>query len=340
MKPLSPGKYIARLAPFGLFMLTMMVICPAIGSEKVDIKQAFENIFSMAKSTDAVIFFSLRMPRVLLAALTGAGLAMAGAALQALLRNPLADPFTLGVASGGALGAVLAIKLGLVVTWFGFSSVSVFSFAGAIGAVAIVYYLARAKGVMHSSVLLLSGVTMSFFFSAIILGVHYFADLTESYRMIRWMMGGLDVIGYRELLAIVPLWLIGAGLLLMNVRQLNLMTFGDYLAQTRGVDVAKTQKICYLAASLLTGAVVSLAGPIGFVGLIIPHTLRLMIGPDYRLLMPASLFAGAGFMIICDTIARTALAAFRMSGELPVGIITAAIGGPYFLVLLYRMKKA
>jgi iron complex transport system permease protein len=284
---------------------------------------------------DATIFFVTRMPRIILAALAGAGLALAGAALQALLRNPLADPFTLGVASGGALGAVIAIKLGLAITILGLSTLPIFSFAGAIGAVGIVYLLARSRSALPSSVLLLSGVTMSFFFSALILAIHYFADFTESHRMIRWMMGGLDVIGYRALLSILPIWLIGAAVLLLKSRELNLMTFGEYLAQARGVDVGRAQRTCYIAASLLTGGVVALAGPIGFVGLIVPHTLRLIIGPDYRLLMPASLFAGAGFLIICDTIARTVLAPI----EMPVGILTAAIGGPFFLGLLFRWKR-
>lgn len=334
MKPMGPARFFLLLAPFVLFALGAALICPAIGPVKIDLVKALANWHTLDASMDATIFFVTRMPRTLLAALAGAGLAMAGAAFQALLRNPLADPFTLGVSSGGALGAVLAIKLGLVVTILGMSTVPIFAFVGAVGAVAIVYVLARTRGALPTSVLLLAGVTMSFFFSAIILAVHYFADFTESHRMIRWMMGGLDVIGYRALLSILPVWIFGSAVLLVKSRDLNLMTFGDYLAESRGVDVGRAQRWCYLAASLITGCVVSLAGPIGFVGLIVPHTVRLLIGPDYRLLMPASLFAGAGFLILCDTAARTILA----PSEIPVGVLTAAIGGPFFLALLYSQK--
>lgn len=338
MKPLTPARYLATLIPFGLFFLAAFLICPAIGTYDVDIITAFTNISSIYENTDANVFFVLRLPRVILAALAGAGLAMAGAALQALLRNPLADPFTLGVASGGALGAVIALKAGLAVTILGLSTVPLFSFAGAMGAVGIVYALARSRGAMSSSLLLLSGVTMSFFFSAVILGMHYFADQHESYRMIQWMMGGLDEYRYMAILSMLPIWILGALALLGMTRELNLMTFGEYFAQARGVDVAKAQRWCYLAASLVTGAVVSLAGPIGFVGLIVPHTLRLIVGADYRLLMPASMLAGAGFLIICDTVARMILPAIGLSGVMPVGILTAAIGGPFFLGLLFKKK--
>ena len=334
MKPLSPARFFALLSPFVLFFVATLVFCPGIGAVKIDLAEAFRNMHTPSQSMDATIFFVTRMPRTLLAALAGAGLALAGAAFQALLRNPLADPFTLGVSSGAALGAVLAIKLGLVVTFVGLSTVPIFALAGALSAVAVVYSLARTRGAIPTSVLLLSGVTMSFFFSAMILGIHYLADFTESHRMIRWMMGGLDVIGYRALLAVAPIWAVGVCILLAYSRELNLITFGEYLAEARGVDVGRAQRVCYFSASLITGAVVSLAGPIGFVGLIVPHTVRLLIGPDYRLLLPASLFAGAGFLVLCDTVARTVLA----PTEIPVGVLTALIGGPFFLALLFRQK--
>lgn len=334
MKPLGPARFFLLVSPFFVFFLATLCLCPAIGAVKIDLRNAFANIFQIRESMDATIFFITRMPRTLLAALAGAGLALAGAVFQALLRNPLAEPFTLGIASGGALGAVIAIKVGLVITILGFSTIPIFSFLGSLGAVAIVYLLARTRGALPTSVLLLSGVTMSFFFSAMILAIHYFSDFTESHRMIRWMMGGLDVLGYRSLISIFPLWLLGTIILILKSRELNLITFGDYLAQARGVNVGRTQRISYLSASLITGCVVSLAGPIGFVGLIVPHTVRLLIGPDYRMLMPASLFAGAGFLILCDTISRTVLA----PTEIPVGVLTALIGGPFFLGLLFRKK--
>jgi ABC-type Fe3+-siderophore transport system permease subunit len=335
MKPLTPLRFILSLAPFILFFFAALLICPAIGAVKIDLGKALSEYGDIENSMDATIFFVARMPRTLLAALAGAALALSGAAFQALLRNPLAEPFTLGVSSGGALGAVLAIKLGAAFTILGLSSVSLFSFAGSIGTVLIVYALARTRGALPTAILLLAGVTLSFFFSALILLVHYFSDMTESHRMIRWMMGGLDILGYDGLLKILPLWIIGVGALLFKARDLNQMTFGTYMAESRGVDVARSQKVCYFAASLITGAVVSLAGPIGFVGLIVPHTVRFFVGPDYRVLLPVSMFAGAGFLIICDTAARTILA----PGEIPVGALTAALGGPFFLGLLFRMKR-
>lgn len=327
--------YLLRLAPFVLFFLACLAICPGIGSVDIDLLRALRGFGSEANNLDAAILFTTRLPRTLLAALTGSALALAGATFQALLRNPLATPFTLGVSSGGALGAVIAIKIGLDFSLFGFSSVPLFSFAASLGTVALVYLLARSRVGLPTSILLLAGVTISFFFSALILFVHYIADFTESHQMLRWLMGGLDIVGYRPLLGLLPLWTAGVVLLLLESRNLDQISLGSYLASSRGVDTTRTKRRAYLAASLLTGGVVSLAGPIGFVGLIVPHTLRLLIGPGYRLLVPASVFAGAGFLVLCDTIARTILAPM----EIPVGVLTAVIGGPFFLALLLREKK-
>ncbi len=335
MDSLNNKGYWFRLLPFVVFFLLALVLCPAIGSVSINIRTAFSQIGAISDSLDASVFFKTRLPRTLLAALTGAALAAAGATFQALLRNPLATPFTLGVSSGGALGAVFAIMLGLDISLFGFSAVPLFSFAGAAGAIILVYALAQSRGRLPTSILLLAGVSISFFFSALILFAHYMADFTESYKMLRWLMGGLDIIGYDAMIKILPFWIPGMILLLVKARDLDQLSFGAYLAWSRGVDVNRSQKICFLAASLATSAVVSLAGPIGFVGLIVPHTVRFLIGPSYRLLLPASIFAGAGFLIICDMVARTIMA----PTEIPVGVLTAMIGGPFFVWLLFREKK-
>ena len=335
MVSLTFRTYVIRVLPFVAFFLAALLICPSIGSVSIDIRRALTRFHEMANDLDASIFFITRMPRTLLAAMTGAALAAAGATFQALLRNPLATPFTLGISSGGALGAVLAIKLGLDFAVFGVSAVPFVSFLGSLGAIALVYSLAHARGQLPTSILLLAGVSVSFFFSALILFVHYIADFTESHQMLRWLMGGLDIIGYGALLRILPFWLGGLALLLAKSRDLNQLSFGAYLASSRGVDVAGSQRLCYVAASLLTSSVVSLAGPIGFVGLIVPHTVRFLVGPDHRLLLPASIFAGAGFLMICDTVSRTVLAPI----EIPVGILTGLIGGPFFVGFLFREKK-
>lgn len=321
--------------PFVVFFLLAFVLCPAIGSVSISLPKAILEIGSVSESLDASVLFRTRLPRILLAALTGAALAVAGVVFQALLRNPLATPFTLGVSSGGAMGAVIAIKLGLDISVFGFSAVPLFSFAGSAGAVILVYALAQSRGQLPTSILLLAGVSISFFFSALILFTHYLADFTESHKMLRWLMGGLDIIGYGSILKILPFWGAGIALLLIKMRDLDQLSFGSYVAWSRGVDVARSQKTCFLAASLVTSAVVSLAGPIGFVGLIVPHTIRFLVGPSHKLLLPSSMFAGAGFLIICDTVARTVLA----PTEIPVGVLTAMVGGPFFIALLFREKK-
>jgi len=335
MNALTPGRFAMTLAPFALFFVGVALLCPLIGSVDIDLAQALAHRHEPSASLDASVLFLTRLPRLLLAALAGAALALAGAAFQALLRNPLAEPFTLGVSSGGALGAVLAIKLGLDVALFGFSPLILFSFAGAAGTVGVVYLLARTRGVLSTSLLLLAGVTISFFFSALILLVFYLSDFTQTHRMLRWMMGGLDVIGYGEVARLTPFVLAGVTLLLAHAGALNQLSLGVELAAARGVNVRRAQRLCYFAASLATGSVVALAGPIGFVGLIVPHTVRLLIGADHRVLLPASLLTGAGFLILCDTAARTVIAPV----EIPVGILTAALGGPFFIGLLLRAKK-
>lgn len=326
---------VLRVAPFALFCLAAMAVCPAIGSVKIDIGEALRNVGAIDQNLDASILFLTRVPRILLAALTGAALAVSGAAFQALLRNPLATPYTLGISSGGALGAVLAIKLGLDVTLWNLTGVPIAAFLGSTVAIGLVYALAHARGRLPTPILLLAGVSMAFLFSALILFAHYFADFTESHQMVRWLMGGLDVIGYRSIASILPLWGAGLALLLFLAGDLDQLSLGEQMATGRGVDVGRSQKLCYVAASLLTSAVVSLAGPIGFVGLIVPHAVRFLIGPLNRVLLPACIFAGAGFLVICDTVARTVLAPV----ELPVGILTAMIGGPFFIGLLFREKR-
>ena len=252
---------------------------------------------------------------------------------QGLLRNPLATPFTLGVSTGAALGAVLAITFNVSLAFLGISAVPVAAFAGSLMAVGIVYALAQARHRgLSTTVLLLAGVTMNAFFSAMILFVQYFASFADTYRTLRWLMGDLDIASYQPILAAVPTMAVAFGVFAWLARPLNLLSLGADSAESRGLDVARAQRAAFFSASLATGAAVSIGGPIGFVGIIIPHLVRLLVGPDHRLVLPASALFGAAFLVGCDLVARTILAPV----ELPVGIITALIGGPFFLWLLIR----
>jgi len=345
MRAMTARRVLLGLLPFAAFLLGAIVAGLLVGGFEIDFQQAWSHRHDLSNS-HAGALFSLRLPRVLLAGLVGAALTLAGIVFQALLRNPLAEPFTLGISSGGAFGAVLAIKLGLDVGLLGFSPVMLLAFAGSLATVGLVYWLARARGSLSSALLILAGVTISFFFAAEILLGFYLSDPFETPQMIRWMMGSLDVVFTLDFLRgslSAVILRVGAGLavlagfaaLLLIAGELNQLSLGPELAAARGVKVGRIQRIGLLASSLITGVVVSLAGPIGFVGLIVPHAVRFLVGPDHRLLLPAGILAGAGFLILCDAAARSLLP----PTGLPVGILTASLGGPFFMVLLLRAKR-
>ena len=336
MAVLTQKKFYIRLTIFLFLFLVSLVVAPIIGSSHIDLKQVFDFQIPYSQNIAAQIFFSLRLPRVLMAGLTGATLALAGLVFQALLRNPLADPFTLGVSSGAALGAVLAMKLGLVFSFFGFSSITIAAFIGASLTIVIIFFITSLKGGHFSTYsLILSGVSISFFFSSIILFIHYLADFTETHQMVRWIMGGVDIVNYDVLLRLTPFCLLGFSLVFLMSRQLNLISMSEESAISRGVSVAKVQKVAFSTTSILTGLVVAHSGPIGFVGLMVPHILRLVVGSDHRLLVPISILFGATFLIFCDTIARIIIA----PAEIPVGIVTALFGGPFFIWLIFKKRK-
>jgi len=318
---------------FLAFAIAVIVVAPMVGSTSISLSKAFGRSVDWNENVDAQIFFVARLPRVLSGALVGAALAAAGVVLQALLRNPLATPFTLGVSAGAALGAMVAIAIGLDVGWFGVSSVPIASFAGSLVAIGIVYALATSqRRGLSTNVLLLAGVTLNSFFSALILFVQYVSDFTQSVRAVRWLMGDLDVGGYSSIVAALPMLLAAFGVFAFLPRTLNLLTLGEDVAAARGVDVMSAQRWAFFSASLATGAAVSLGGPIGFIGIVVPHLVRLMIGSDHRIVLPAAALFGAAFTVLCDLTARTIMAPL----ELPVGIITALIGGPFFLWLLVK----
>jgi iron complex transport system permease protein len=321
------------MAGFGAVAALSIALAPLLGSTPVHLGRALDRSLPFSENVDAQILFVARLPRTLAGALVGAALAAAGVVFQGLLRNPLATPFTLGVSSGAALGAMLAITFGWGLGLGGISTVTAASFAGAAGAVAIVYALARARhGGLSTNVLLLAGVTLNAFFSALILFVQFFADFTDVYRMLRWLVGDLDVASYQPLVASLPLLLVSFALFAWIARPLNLLSLGPDSAEAHGIDVRQAQRVAFFSASLATGAAVSIAGPIGFVGIIIPHLVRLLVGADHRVVLPASVFFGAAFLVLCDLLGRTLMAPI----EIPVGVITALIGGPFFLWLLLK----
>ncbi|UCG39746.1 MAG: iron ABC transporter permease [bacterium] len=285
--------------------------------------------------TEARIFWMIRVPRVLAGWLAGAALAAAGMAYQALFRNSLATPFTLGVASGAALGAALSIRFGLYLSVAGFSGTPLWAFAGASASILLVYGITRARRGMSTATMLLAGVAVSFFFSSLNLFTQYISDFTHTFRIIRWLMGGVQVAGFRSVLEMAPLVLAGLLITLRLTRELDILATGEEMAAGRGVDVVRTRNMLFFASSLMVGGVVAVCGPIGFVGLMIPHICRLLVGPGHRVLAPASILAGGSFLALCDTFARTIIA----PAEIPVGVITALLGGPFFLALLIREGK-
>jgi iron complex transport system permease protein len=280
---------------------------------------------------EGLIILSVRLPRVLLAGIVGAALAVAGCSFQALLRNPLADPYILGVSSGSALGAVSAILVGLSATSLG---IPLASFGGAIITAMLVFHVGKVGRGLHTNTLLLAGVIISAFFSAIIMFIISVVQNEDLSKIVFWLMGDFSFSNFRFILIILPYIAGGIVATYFYARGLNLVVMGEETAVQLGIDVERLKKVVYLLASLITAAAVSVCGLIGFVGLIIPHSVRMLFGPDHRLLIPASALLGACFLIGSDTIARTIAA----PTELPVGAVTATFGAPFFIYLLRKRR--
>lgn len=276
----------------------------------------------------------LRMPRVLAALLVGGALAGAGCALQALLRNPLAEPFTLGISSGSSLAAVIGIRIGIEGT-LGEVGVGAAALAGAVATLLVVWQLARIGTQLPAATLVLAGVTVSMWCSAASLLIQYTSDFSDVSHMLRWMMGSLDSMRLSSVeYALVPI-LAGIVVLVAFARELDALAAGPEAAASVGVAVARTQIVVFGVASLLVGTAIALAGPIGFIGLIVPHALRAILGPSHRLLVPASVLGGAVLLALCDALARMAIA----PAELPTGAVTAVLGGPFFVAILLGQKR-
>jgi iron complex transport system permease protein len=307
-----------------VILIAVAIAAPLIGSSHIELRRALDGV-----SPDHEIFFYARLPRVLLALLAGAALSLTGVLFQCLLRDPLAEPYTLGISSGGSVGAVIAICLGLPVT-------GLFSLAGAGTVLLIVLGIAFEGRRLSSFTLLLAGVTMNSISLAIVLFLHSLSTFSQSFAISRWLMGGLDAVEYRTLawlaVAVIPV----SALIIARARQWNLLSVGEDWASSRGLSTTTYIVFGYIAGSFLTGLVTSLTGPIGFVGLIVPHALRLRLGADHRSLMPCSFLLGAAFLAACDTLSRTVIA----PTEIPVGVVTAIAGGPFFIWLLRTKRRS
>jgi len=322
-------RVVRALAILTLILIASLLVGLAVGSQRINPATLFNDSFSRT------LFFRLRLPRVLLGLVIGASLAVTGGALQALFRNPLADPYTLGVSGGGALGASTAIALGWSARVAGVPLVFAASFAGAMLAVSLVRMIARTGAIVMPGALLLSGVAVNLIAFAGVTTIEYLTDPSSALRILRWLIGSLDIVGLqpigRMLWVLAPAWLA----LLALSRQLNLIAIDEDTASTLGVNVRRCEAIVHTLCALIVGVTVSAGGAISFVGLIVPHAVRMMFGEDLRIVLPGSLLLGASFLILTDALARTVLS----SGELPVGAITGLIGGPVFLWLLHRRQQ-
>jgi len=314
----------ARLAVAAAAALAVTVLTPFLGGSGMDYGKLWRG-----ESPDWEIFLNLRVPRTLLAFLAGAALSLAGALYQAVLREALATPSSLGVTSAAALGAVAAIALGSGEET-GFPLVWVAALAGAGLVIALVAALGRIQH-FSSFTLLLTGIALSGISTALILLLHSLAGITRSFQIAHWLMGGIDAVSYPVLAALAAAVALGAVWSFRQARLLHVLMLGEAWAAGRGIDHRRLNWHSFAVGAWLVGTVTAITGPIGFVGLIVPHLLRRLCGPDYRLLLPLSLLAGGAFLVLCDTLSRTVLAPV----EIPVGVTTALLGGPFFVWLLW-----
>jgi len=340
---LSPMRWLLTLSALTAAAVLVLLICLQFGAERIGLAEEMRIVSLAVREGQAgiesagaagVILMQVRLPRVLLAFMVGGCLAAVGVGLQALLRNPLADPYVLGISSGAALGAGLAILFGLTGTVLAFSALPLCAMAGGLFSVLVVYRIATAYGYLPIHTLLLAGVILNAIFSALVMFVTSIMEPNRSFGMMSWLMGTLTAPDYPAMLVLAGYLLAGLFVLFRQAASLNLLTLGEESARSLGVDVETVKKTVFFTSALLTGAVVSVSGMIGFVGMVIPHAMRLLTGADHRLLLPASALVGGLYLMTADTIARTLLA----PTEIPVGVVTALAGGPFFIYLLTSRK--
>lgn len=317
-----------------LFLSIALLLSLAIGSVFISPAELWQTILGNGTEINDAILLRIRLPRTILIALTGAALGGSGAAYQGLFRNPLADPFLIGVASGAGLGAVIAMSIQWPYSFWGLMAIPLSAFVAALLTVFIVYSFARVGRVIPTTNLILAGVAFSSFATSLT-SFLMIRSTSEVRRALGWLLGGASQSGWAAILAIMPYLILGLGILAFCGHALNLLQFGDDQAQQLGLNVTRAKRIILTAASLATAAAVSFSGIIGFVGLIVPHLIRLWFGPDYRRLLPLSILGGATALLLSDILARILIA----PQEIPVGIITALAGAPFFLWVLRTAKN-
>ncbi|HEX5809570.1 MAG TPA: iron ABC transporter permease, partial [Anaerolineales bacterium] len=317
-----------------ILLLTALILSLAVGSVFLSPAEIWNTLLGRGTDTATSILWKIRLPRTILIALTGAALGGSGATYQGLFRNPLADPFLIGVASGAGLGAVIAMSIQWPYSVWGLMAVPMAAFIAALLTVFIVYALARVGQTVPTTNLILAGVAFSSFATSLT-SFLMIRSTSEVRRALGWLLGGASLGGWSAILAILPYVVIGLGILLLSSHALNLLQFGDDQAQQLGLNVTRTKRILLTASSLVTASAVAFSGIIGFIGLIVPHLIRLWFGPDYRRLLPLSILGGASALLVSDVIARVVIA----PQEIPVGIVTSLAGAPFFLWVLRRSKN-
>jgi iron complex transport system permease protein len=334
-----------------LFLFVLLIIsiavCTALGPVQIPVGEVFKIIFSRFiffdrfieadyNSTWYIIIWEIRLPQILVGVFVGLALASAGTAMQGLFKNPMADPFIIGVSAGAALGAVGAATLGGIILGLDvYYYTPIFSFSGALMAVYLVYSIAKTGGKVSVTNLLLAGIAINFFLSALT-SLLIFIYIKDARSVIFWLIGSLGASRWSDVQLIAPIIIMGFSALMIYSKDLNAMLLGEESAKNLGVNVERTKKSVLLFATLITAAAVTVSGIIGFIGLIIPHIMRMIVGPDHRILLPSSALTGGIFLIWCDTIARTEI----LGAQIPVALVTSLLGGPFFIYLLWRRKRS
>lgn len=342
----NKGLYHQAFITGGIFLILAVLLAINLGVADIPFNKSVAIIMSKIpflkklvsvediSQSSMIIILNLRLPRILLAAIVGAGLAVAGAAFQGVFKNPMAEAHNLGISSGAALGAALTLAFGCGANFWGFGLVTVNAFVGAIVTSLLIYNIARIGNKVQSLVLLLSGISINIFFTSIISLIMAFKrEQIES--IVMWTMGSVVTADWNKVWLVLPIVLSAIAIIMIYSRDLNIILLGDESAKSLGVSVGKVRKIVLGVSALMVAAIVSVSGIIGFAGLLIPHMIRLLFGPDHRIVIPFSALGGAVFLIACDTLSRTLVPPY----EIPLGIVTSLFGIPFFLYLIYRNKK-
>ncbi len=294
---------------------------------------------SLVPASEFLIVLSLRLPRIIAGVVVGAALAASGVVYQGVFKNPMADSYILGVSAGAAVGATASILLGAGIVFSGFGIVQVAAFIGALLAMFLVYSISRVGSRVPVTTLLLNGIAINFFLYAVVYLMEIVASHDQLETIVSWLIGGFGQLTWIKIWAVLPFIIVGVVLSYFYARDLNLLAAGEDQAQHLGVNVEKTKKVLLVFASMVTAAAVSIGGLIGFVGLMVPHMTRIVIGPDHRILFPAATIVGAIYLVLCDALARVVTVPFGSVIELPVGIVTMLAGAPFFVILFRRKKQ-